>query len=402
MPKPRGGGGGGGRGGRGGRGGGGGGGHRRGAGGHHRDAASRNDQAVDAWEDGASGAAAVAHTSTRHGVSVADDVDASGSDDEADDGAASGDEGGGVAGAGAASTSGRQELTVGGEPMSGKPKQHKFPVQLAMWDLGQCDRKRCSGTRLARQGIVRELRLGVTFPGVILSPMGTRSVSAEDAPLIRAKGLAVVDCSWNRLDDVPFGRIKGAAPRLLPFMVAANPVNYGKPCKLSCAEAFAAALFICGLRDEAVGVLSRFKWGHSFFSTNAHLLSLYSSCATAVDVIAAQNAYLAGGSPAAGPASAAAALDILEIAAAGRWERGAGRAAGSDDEEEGDDGYDDEAAGEGEEGEGEEEEAEPDEAEVEDLRRRMNRELPPSESEEEEEEEEDEEAAAVGAAAAGR
>eukprot|EP00955_Chlamydomonas_euryale_P112933 366176-Chlamydomonas_euryale.AAC.6 len=56
------------------------------------------------------------------------------------------------------------------------------------------------------------------------------------------------------------GRIKGAAPRLLPFMVAANPVNYGKACKLSCAEAFAAALYICGLRQDAVNVMSRFKW----------------------------------------------------------------------------------------------------------------------------------------------
>jgi pre-rRNA-processing protein TSR3 len=91
-----------------------------------------------------------------------------------------------------------------------------------------------------------------------------RCVSRQDADLIRAKGLAVVDCSWNRLDDVPFGawrvvgggesvwrprthacltrlcasplhcapsgRIRGAAPRLLPFFVAANPVNYGACC----------------------------------------------------------------------------------------------------------------------------------------------------------------------------
>ncbi len=70
----------------------------------------------------------------------------------------------------------------------------------------------------------------------------------------------MVDCSWNRLDDVPFGRIKGYAPRLLPWLLAANPVNYGKPCKLSCAEALAAALYICGWKEDAAVVMGRFKW----------------------------------------------------------------------------------------------------------------------------------------------
>ena len=43
------------------------------------------------------------------------------------------------------------------------------------------------------------------FPGIILSPMGRACVSCQDKELIASKGLAVVDCSWNRLEEVPFG-----------------------------------------------------------------------------------------------------------------------------------------------------------------------------------------------------
>lgn len=46
------------------------------------------------------------------------------------------------------------------------------------------------------------------------SPVGRQCVSREDYDLIKRKGLAVVDCSWARLTDVPFATLRCTAPRL--------------------------------------------------------------------------------------------------------------------------------------------------------------------------------------------
>lgn len=168
----------------------------------------------------------------------------------------------------------------------------KPPFKAACWDLEHCDPKRCSGKRLMHFGLMRELSVGQKFAGVVVSPNAKTVVSPVDRELLEQFGAAVVECSWVRVKEVPWGKIGGKCERLLPYLVAANSVNYGRPWRLNCAEALAATFFICGHEDWAHEVLKHFSYGEPFLEINSQLLKRYAACANAEEVKRAEAAWL--------------------------------------------------------------------------------------------------------------
>lgn len=115
-------------------------------------------------------------------------------------------------------------------------------------------------------------------------PNATKILSPADAPILQEHGLAVVECSWARLDEIPFKRIQSPHERLLPDLVATNPVNYGKVSKLNCVEALAAAFYVCSMPEVGETLLSKFSWGHAFPELNAEILERYQSCKSEEDI----------------------------------------------------------------------------------------------------------------------
>ncbi|KAF5136747.1 Ribosome biogenesis protein TSR3 [Metarhizium anisopliae] len=156
--------------------------------------------------------------------------------------------------------------------------------KAACWDLGHCDPKRCSGKKLMKLGMMRDLHMGQRHHGVIITPNGRQVVSPADRELMDQYGAAVVECSWARTQEVQWSKVGGKCERLLPYLVAANTVNYGKPWRLNCVEALAAAFYICGHADWAEQILAPFSYGESFLHINASILKRYAACQDAAEV----------------------------------------------------------------------------------------------------------------------
>lgn len=165
-------------------------------------------------------------------------------------------------------------------------------MKLYLYNAKQCSPNLCTGLKLVRHSKVKLVRRLSEIPkgSLILDPFALKALSPEDDENIIRSGLTVIDCSWKSVEEM-FNRIRGVK-RALPYLVAANPTNYGKPTKLSSVEAFAAALYITNHKEEAEEILSLFKWGLNFIKLNENLLEDYSKALNSSEIIKIQKQYI--------------------------------------------------------------------------------------------------------------
>jgi pre-rRNA-processing protein TSR3 len=128
---------------------------------------------------------------------------------------------------------------------------------------------------------------------VALSPFARKSISREDLEDVGKRCLLVLDCSWEKVENAfQLLRQRKVKERALPYLVPVNPVNFGRPFKLSTLEAFAAALIILGNRGQAERVLDIYNWGPHFLSMNAEPLREYEQARTSKEIIERQSLFV--------------------------------------------------------------------------------------------------------------
>jgi len=168
----------------------------------------------------------------------------------------------------------------------------KVNPELLIYHSMQCNPKACTGLKLKRLGLAKVFYSPGAIPrkSLVLNPFAEKALSRGDREPAK-KGLVALDCSWKHAEQVFEEMRRPVIGRILPLLVAANPVNYGKPSKLTTAEALGGALFILGYGEKAKELMSKFKWGMQFLELNRGLLEEYSQARDSTEVISIQNAY---------------------------------------------------------------------------------------------------------------
>jgi pre-rRNA-processing protein TSR3 len=168
--------------------------------------------------------------------------------------------------------------------------ENKWNVPIHAIYLAQDDRKKNTAVRLSKKSKVKLHKNLKKIPrkGILLDPLCGKVFGPEDHYILKKGGsLVALDCSWNQI-ETSLERISKSSKlihRTLPLLLAANPVNWGKPTKLCTAEAIAATLYLMGEVEHAKNILLTFNWGMQFIKLNQDPLDEYSMAKTSAELV---------------------------------------------------------------------------------------------------------------------
>ncbi len=168
------------------------------------------------------------------------------------------------------------------------PAVRKRP-QVLFYYMHQDDPRKSTMKKLERFGLAKSVPLGKLNRAVTLTHDSERVLLPLFSEDVAIHGIGVLEGSWNRPETLSAIRMKKGVK--LPTLLAANPVNYGKPFRLSSVEAVAAALFITGFQDFGAELLGKFTWGHVFYDLNREPLLEYSRCRSEAELREAEEQF---------------------------------------------------------------------------------------------------------------
>jgi len=167
-------------------------------------------------------------------------------------------------------------------------------IRLFVYHADEDDPKKCSAKKMHKFGFAKLEKNIKKVPrnAILLNPFAKKSLSKTDLKIARENGITAIDCSWKNAEKSFDYLDKKNHSRALPFLVAANPVNYGKPFKLTTLEAFASALYILDEVDYAKEILNIYKWAPHFLELNKEPLEDYRKAKNSEEVIKKMNEYI--------------------------------------------------------------------------------------------------------------
>jgi len=163
-------------------------------------------------------------------------------------------------------------------------------IPLIIYRMSQCNPKRCTALKMKKFGLAKIVNR-MPGSGIVLNPYAKKILSKDDLRYAKKYGLVCLDCSWKNAEKI-FSKTKTERQRRLPFLLAANPVNYAKPFKLTTLEAFAASLHILGFKKDADKILKIYSWGEGFLKLNREILDEYEKVENSEEIMGIEKEFL--------------------------------------------------------------------------------------------------------------